>query len=305
MHIKDEQEYGQFHLFRDKDLFKRLDSSCPVINLNIHQYFAHLLPAEQFGLSWPEEIFPKSFHDVSKIIFTPSRSITDKASSVRDMLTAGPSKKWLSIQVHDMSINGKAKHLDRGSVDQSMACANALLERGDIDYVFFATDEEKLQDYAHSLISDEKAYVVVSKDSTSIADYDVDYVFMRNKVSIDYTLLDWYLVGEATYCMSPSVYQSAYSKTAVARGNCLYINYLDGANCDTSKAVSSKEYLLSLGRGSEKLERMWQDKEQVNREQIWQSVEITEEIVAEQCIKSSTPNDIIRKYWTESRKHTS
>ena len=228
-------------------------------------------------------------------MFIPERSITDKSLQVKKMLTSGK-KKWLSIQAHDMSINGKAKHLDYESVQKSLDCANKLLKEKVIDNIFFATDSKKLEDYAYKLISDQKAYVLISKDQDSLMDYDSRSIHSEDEM--DHALLDWYLVGEADYCMSPSIFQSAYSKTAIARGGCLYINYEDGDKCDVTKAVSNKEYLLYALRGSDKLAKVWDRTTPIPADKVWDTVKITTQTVPEQCMSPDTPTDLIRDYWS-------
>lgn len=97
--------------------------------------------------------------------------------------------------------------------------------------------------------------------------------------------------------MSPSIVQSAYSKTAIARGNCMYISYEDGANCEISNAVSNKEFLLYQGRGAKQLARLWESKEHLDKEKVWSSVKVTEEDVTQQCTNSKTAKDVILEYW--------
>jgi hypothetical protein len=265
-----------------------------------NNYFAHLLLGEQFGeLSRDfRKLFDRPFNNIANILFRPERRIIDKASEVRKMLTSS-GKRWLSIQAHDMSKAGKPKHLDYESVEQAFKCANKLLKDGAISYVFFATDSDKLEEYAYSLLSDEKAYVLIGKSQQQqiLADFDADTRLIQSQDQMDYVMLDWYLVGEADYCMSPSIYQSAYSKAAVARGRCKYINYESAGDCEAASALDNKEVLLQTSRGSEKLQKLWAEKSHVDSEKVWDTVKVGSGSISEQCLDSKAGDDIILRYW--------
>jgi hypothetical protein len=302
VHINEEEEYIHFHLITDKELYERLDAECDVIYMKSNNYFAHFLLSEEFGeLSRDfRKIFTQPFNDIASVLFKPDRHILDKAADVRKMLTAG-NKRWLSIQAHDMSLQGKPKHLDYGSIKQTFQCANKLLEENEIDFVFFATDSAKLEDYAYSLISDQKAYVLVGKSQQQNVLADFDVVSRMGQDDMDYALLDWYLIGEADYCMSPSIQQSAYSKTAVARGSCKYINFQTGKSCDVSNVLENKELLLRSTRGKDKLEQLWNKKSHIDADKVWDSVTISSGTVSEQCLDTRTGSDAIIKYWNRQQ----
>jgi hypothetical protein len=299
VHINEEEEYIHFHFITDKELYERLDTECDVIYMKANNYFAHFLLGEQFGeLSRDfRKIFDRPFNDISNILFKPDKHIIDKASEVRKMLSAG-NKRWLSIQAHDMSKQGKLKHLDYESIEQAFHCANKLLKDKDIDYVFLATDSAKLEEYAYSLISDQKAYVLVGKSQQQNVLADFDAFSRLGQSEMDYALLDWYLVGEADYCMSPSIEQSAYSKTAVARGSCKYLDYQTGSSCDASAFLVNKEILLHTTRGGAKLEQFWEKKSHIDADKVWDTVSTVSGTVDEQCLDSKFSIDAIVEYWT-------
>ena len=46
-----------------------------------------------------------------------------------------------------------------------------------------------------------------------------------------------YLVGEADYCMTPTV--STFAQTAIFRSNCVYVDALLGDKCTAGKSVDS------------------------------------------------------------------
>ena len=63
-------------------------------------------------------------------------------------------------------------------------------------------------------------------------------------------VLEWFMLGDADYCLSPSAEHSTFSKTAIARGNCVYLNYRSGDECvgDMEEGFLSqigKEHLLT------------------------------------------------------------
>ena len=62
------------------------------------------------------------------------------------------------------------------SIRSTIACANKLLDQELIHFVFFATDSKTLEDLALSLISDEKAFLLIGNESLYC-----EFVYVLNK----------------------------------------------------------------------------------------------------------------------------
>lgn len=140
--------------------------------------------------------------------------------------------KWLSIYSRGLfdpnSDNTRA----------AAACANELLKKEKIKFVFFSSESKRLYDLiedsihpAYALITIQKKFADVSnsQSNTSIN----EPLFVENGLT---ALEDWYIVGEADYCMTPTP-QSSFSSTALMRTSCRYILYTDGSNCSVDSPI--------------------------------------------------------------------
>lgn len=184
-------------------------------------------------------------------------------------------------------------------------CANKLLQEGHISYVFFAADSAHLRDMAREYISDpsvlveipsnlqlateyDKSQRVVHED----ADYEKDNLNIRDREGMHVAVLEWYLTGEATYCMSPSIYHSTFSKSAVNRGKCKYISYHAGGECDVVRPqehevlnpLKDKTILLYTKQVTKELTV---EIPEVDSDVVWESVKKHREIDKEQCTTDS------------------
>jgi hypothetical protein len=90
------------------------------------------------------------------------------------------------------------------------------MREGYIKKVFFATDELDLKKDAEHFIDDPNALVTihnVGRDSLSeYAKDSHDSFSMRNNEGMHAAILEWYILGEADYCMSPTDELSTFSK---------------------------------------------------------------------------------------------
>jgi len=121
-----------------------------------------------------------------------------------------------------------------------------------------------------------------------------DNYLIRTKSAMHTALAEWYIIGEATYCMSPSIEQSTFSKTAVARGDCKYISYHYKDKCDVEKhAIKEKEIFLKT-RLEEKL---YFDVPKVKDDDVWKSIKMYRKDTFEQCLPKDTPEKAIFEYW--------
>ena len=48
---------------------------------------------------------------------------------------------------------------------------------------------------------------------------------MKIRQSMDIALMEWYIIGKATYCMASEISASTFSKTSVVYGPCSFIHY--------------------------------------------------------------------------------
>ena len=94
---------------------------------------------------------------------------------------------------------------------------------------------------------------------------------------------EWYLIGEADYCMSNTIEISTFSITSIARGKCKYISYRDRDKCDVETATSDKEALLYEGNAH--LTKNIQPLMKKERDALWNKVYKDFLPIDEQCFE--------------------
>ena len=100
------------------------------------------------------------------------------------------------------------------------------MKEGFIKNVFFATDSDLLLKDAAKYIEDQDALVTVHNvQRESFADFlrdGHDSFKMRSAKGMHTAVLEWYMLGEADYCMSPTDELSTFSKVSKFMMQSLY-----------------------------------------------------------------------------------
>ena len=97
-----------------------------------------------------------------------------------------------------------------------------MLATGEIGYVFIATDSQPLRRMAMSMITrSEQTVKTIEKEEEKKRNIDSNDI--RDREGMKDAVKDWYLIGEANYCMSTSIDSSTFAKTAIVRGRYIHI----------------------------------------------------------------------------------
>ena len=300
LHGKVDVGLHHFHFVNDTVLFNRLDAQCDVIYIHGNIYYGHLLLGPSFGKysAYIRKHLKAPFHDLSKVVFRPKSYLMRKVDKIVEALrirmtyNTTREQKWLSI--HMRGIMTKAP-------EKTFACANALLSQGLISGVFFATDSAPLEKLAYSSITDSARNVLtVEKHLERKMNMD-SWDIRNNTVDMRTAVVEWYTIGEADYCMSPSLATSTFTKTAIARGDCLLIDASYGDKCFIPSPKSSdldKEWVLHMKQGNRHRRYEWMYLPHIGRETVWSTVEKGEKKIVSHCLnKKFLPKDIIYNYW--------
>ena len=300
LHGKVDVGLHHFHLMNDTVLFHRLNEQCDVIYIHGNIYYGHMLLGPSFGKygNYIRRHLKSPFHDLSKLVFRPQNHLMDRVDTIvnalRNRLRQNTTReqKWLSIHMRGMMTKAPEK---------TFACANALLAKGEIGGIFFATDSAPLEELAYLSITDSPSSLLtvrkhleqkMNMDSWDIRDSTKD---MRTAV------VEWYTIGEADYCMSPSLGTSTFTKTAIARGDCILIDASYGDKCFVPSSESTdfdKEWILHMKQGNRHRRYEWMYLPHIGRETVWSTVETGKTKVSSHCVdQEALAHDIIYKYW--------
>jgi len=174
-------------------------------------------------------------------------------------------------------------------------CVNKLLQEGTISYVFFASDSLLLRYQAEKLIMKNASHLLFEVEGVYHGSNSLrENLEIRNKKSMHLAMAEWYLIGEADYCMSPSIEHSTYSKTAIARGNCQYLSYHDKDKCDIKKDKSNDKEIFLKTREKDHLYFKVPIKDS---DSVWESIKKYPSYSMGQCLSEEDQSKKIFNYW--------
>ena len=291
-----------FHFMNDTVLFKRLDENCDVIYIHGNIYYGHLLLGPSFGKysAYIRRHLPNPFHDLSRVVFRPKRYLMQKVDKIineiqsRWKYNTTREQKWLSIHMRGIMTKMPEK---------TFACANSLLSQGLISGIFFATDSEPLENLAYSsIVNSARNVVTVKKELEQIIDKNIDTWDIRNStIDMRTAVVEWYTIGEADYCISPSLPTSTFTKTAIARGDCILIDVSYGEKCfipSRKSADLDKEWVLHMKQGNRHRKYEWMYLPHIGRETVWSTVEKGTKEITSHCLNErAVTRDSITNFW--------
>ena len=282
--------YKHLSFLAEKNLFDRLNNECHVIKIQANIYYAHLLLNDNIGSRLKKTFHLTSpFHHIAQIVFRPDDARRQSANEF--ILEHMKGEKWLSI-------HARGYYDDGSHTDKALECAKRLLNLGEISYVYFATETLRLLEKAQKEIPAGKLITTPHETVADSAYEREDSMSIRN--DMDSAILDWLLIGSATYCTATIMGQSTFSKTSIVSGPCIYIDY-SGDVCsvevDSTIQGHHKEALMHYDN-KDKINVIPTVPDKEEQEKIWRSVERSEEGVVEQCYREEWPDFAdLYKYW--------
>ena len=170
-------------------------------------YFAEFLynPAHGKSSEYLRKFFPQPFRDIIESVLIPKSGLLEEVEGLKKLLYSDNGKgKSLSIQIREkFSYNTK----------ETFECAKRLLDSGQIQKVFIATDSNKVQELAFKMLNHKNDRVLTVKKHLLFHEKRGDNYAIRNSgQEVRIALQEWLLVGEADYCTSPSMKDSTFSK---------------------------------------------------------------------------------------------
>jgi hypothetical protein len=290
-----EKQVIHFLLINTMKGLNRLNKECDQIVIESNLYFAHILLGPEMGHFGQimRLILNNPFRHMSNIIFPSAGDIRMEVKAMKTKLTSGGgTNKWLSIHARGIFSHGT------DSTGKALECANALLAAGEIAHVFFATDSPDLQKFAQSKITVPGALIVTDKDLPPLAP-NGDSPGLRTTPGIHDALVDWYLIGDADYCLSPSIDQSQFSKTAIARGTCQYLNYHLGADCLTKYEKVEKDRFLYTFRNHLSTDMPIYGTPTLDLDVVFKTLQRSAEEIEDDCVMYDSPESVIIDFWRD------
>jgi hypothetical protein len=185
-------------------------------------------------------------------------------------------KTFLSIHARGYYDTGKG-------VIYSFRCANKLLAEKKISYILFITDKHELAELARTLVSRNDSLIIPVKEEV-IGERDS----MSIRDEMDTAVAEWYIIGEADYCMSPTIVKSTFSTTAIVRGKCKYLNFHLQDRCTIQGNIPNKETFFYENNTHLTTELV--PLNSTERNKIWDNVKISKENISQQCFNYTTYN---------------
>lgn len=289
------KEIIHFLLINNMKVLHRLNKECDQINIESNVYFAHILLSQEMGHFGQimKLIFNNPFRHMSNIIFPPTSDVRMEVKAMKQKLSSGgETNKWLSIHARGMFSHGTE------STSRAIECANTLLSSGEIARVFFATDSPELLAFAQSKITTPGVLIFCDKDLPPLAP-NGDSPGLRTTPGIHDALVEWYLIGDADYCLSPSIDQSQFSKSAIARGTCEYLNYHLGSDCLQKHERVDKERFLYTYRNHLSTDMPIYGTPNLDPDIVFKTIQRSAEDIEDDCVMYDSPETAIIDYWRD------
>ena len=277
----DQNYFINLQLIHDKELFERFEQNCDVIYIKSNQFWGHLILNHEFNprIEYIKKIFHSPFSHISKIVFRPENIITNKINAIKKLMKG---KTFLSIHARGFYESGKG-------VRKIFLCANKLLAEKKISYILFITDKHELAQLARTLVSRNDSLIIPVKEEV-IGERDS----MSIRDEMDTAVAEWYIIGEADYCMSPTIGVSTFSTSAIVRGKCKYLNIHLKDRCTVEDFNLHKESLFY--ESNRHLTSELGPLNSTERNLIWDNVIISKENISQQCFNYNNSDKHIEKY---------
>jgi len=214
------KKFLHFWFLRDIKLLKRLHEQCDVILIATNQYYAPILFSLGKRGHYLRHMFQNlPFKSLSQCLFRIREDIKHQADiSIKKLNEEG---KWLSIHVRGYYEKGFGGYKKVHDASDAFICAKKLLDKGIINNVFFATESAEMDQMIRKYVPFEKI-IRTKKSLIGSKELEREGGFEIRK-EMQQAVIDWYILGQADYCMSPTFSRSTYSETALLAGNCKVI----------------------------------------------------------------------------------
>lgn len=225
--LTERNSFIDFWAIVDKDIYLKLDTECDVIKIRTNELFLDLIEKSAFApilLPVANRKFKYPFGQILNRVLQPSILLKHKLTHLVKTFFGRP---W-------MSIHSRGKLDPDGKLTvRAIDCANHLLKKGEIEFIFFSSESERLTDIVEENIKPLSAYISIEKkfENVSITSHTQ---FVEHGTT---ALEEWYLMGEATYCTTVTP-KSMFSSTALMRTGCKYIpSTLHAGNCTVEHQI--------------------------------------------------------------------
>ena len=183
----------------------KLDKECDIIYAVSNQWFAPIFYPRKIEADTITVIerFPSPFKTFMKCLFVPN---SDVLNDVSGLLEKFQGIKWLSIHARGFFDGGKG-------TSKTLECAKRLLEKDIVQQILFVTDSIQLEELARNTIAPKYLNTIEKQQiPPEIFKYNrtIEGHYIRD--AMETALAEWYLIGEADFCMSPTFWSSTFTR---------------------------------------------------------------------------------------------
>lgn len=199
------KKFLHFWLLVDDALLLKLDKECDIIYAVSNQWFAPVFyPRKPEGQQASVlERYPSPFRSFMKCLFVPNPNVL---ADIEGLMERFKGMKWLSIHARGFFDGGKG-------TAKTLECAKRLLEKRIIEQILFVSDSQQLEELARNTIAPQYLSSVEKVQvPPEIFKYNrtVEGRYIRD--AMETALAEWYLIGEADYCMTPTFWSSTFTR---------------------------------------------------------------------------------------------
>ena len=160
--------------------------------------------------------FPTPFHDMMQRLYRPIKRVQER---LKMLMQRFHGEKYLSLHARGFYDN------EAESTRSLLECSKQLLADGNVSYIFFATESQKLRKQALDSV-DLRKVIVPKKGFVSDLAHHSDSISIRDsREEVEEALVEWLAIGKADLCMSSTLKMSTFSQTSLMAGKCTYIQF--------------------------------------------------------------------------------
>ena len=292
--LSSKTNFFDFWVLVEKELYVMMDAECAVIRIRTNQLFLELVEQSVYGkkvLELSKIKYP--YGHILRKILRPSKDIRNKI--LHFSKTSTTDGKWLSV--HSRGVLDTSSKNTISSID----CANHLLAEKKINRLFFSSDSSRISELFVNRVA---PYALITLERKYMNDTDVtnlEHMMEREHwiENAETSLEDWYLLGEADFCMT-STPHSLFSTTAMMRTGCLFIPYQLGGNCtdDIDRGVNSR---FKKPKNMLVLDVKSMQENKVDVKQFWSSVKRTQVPIKFEAVHETSIASL-RTFWLTDDK---
>lgn len=288
LRLSQHKKFYHFWVLVDDELLQKLDKECDIIYALSNQWFAPIFYTRKM-LDRNQTLLqrhPHPFKSFMQCLFVPNSRILDDVAGLMERFKG---IRWLSVHARGFFDGGKG-------TARTLQCAQRLIEKKVIQQVLFVTDSQELEALARRSI-EPKYLSLVEKQTVPPDIYKYNRTLEGNYIrdAMETALAEWFMIGEADFCMSPTFFTSTFTRSAMSRGKCKFMNPFEN-DCGVYGELRTQPKIIEVDHKIKSMVTLNASLNAEERKNIWMDVEKYVTVANPVCTGPTKKGSIILDY---------